>query len=102
MNRVLLTIGAFVVYLVTQVVFWSNATVALGHLAGSQFSNSDSAAVAFTQTSNFISGTGGLISIVFLTALALIWIAPIRRVLAASLVLIGAAGVATASLGTTK
>ena len=82
MGRAIGTVLAFIAYWAVNVLYAPQATLSVGRAAGKQFENSDGGYVDATYWTNFVSGIGGLLSLLLLLAIVMIWWSPVKRWLA--------------------
>jgi hypothetical protein len=83
-RRVISAVIAFVLYSVVSIVFVHAppATLLASQVAANQLKNSDSSYLISVYSMHFLSGFGGIMTLVFLLALLVIWWGPVMRWLA--------------------
>ncbi len=78
-SRIIATLVAAIGYVVLNIFYAPQATLLSGQVAGKQFQNSDTAYTTSVYVMRFLSGLGGLFTLLFLAVLLIIWITPIRE-----------------------
>jgi len=81
-GRVVSTVIAFGIYAAVNVVYAPQATLLAGQAARTQFDNSDVGYLNSVYWTHFLTGIGGVVTLLLLLVLALIWWAPVKRWLA--------------------
>lgn len=81
MSRIIATVMALISYMLLNILYAPQATLLAGQMAGRQFENSDTAYTTSMYAMRFISGIGGLFTLLLLAILLMLWLTPIRELI---------------------